>query len=98
MIKTMKYPNPHYRRLKNTHLLEVSCGHCKTPVLIYEKAGKGNLIKMQLPRIKEAEIDLGNHEGHLCCVQCEAELANVGTYRGRKTYWVIRGKINTRKR
>lgn len=39
----MKYKNPYYKRLKNTYLLEVSCGHCKTPMVIYEKAGKGHL-------------------------------------------------------
>ena len=92
----MKYPNPMHRKLKNTHLLEVSCGHCKTPVLIYEKAGKGNLIKLQVVRIKEAEVDLAGHKGHLRCTCCGEELAKEGTYLGRPTYWVIRGKINTR--
>lgn len=92
----MKYKNPYYKRLKNTYLLEVSCGHCKTPMVVYEKAGKGNLIKMQIHRIKEAQVDLESHKGHLCCLNCGEELAKEGTYRNRLTYWVVRGKINTR--
>lgn len=93
----MKYKNPYYKKLKNTFLLEVSCGHCKTPILIYEKTGRGNLIKMQIRRIKEAEVDLDNYKGHLYCINCGEELAKVGTYRDRRAYWSVRGKINTKK-
>lgn len=92
----MKYKNPYYRKVKNAYPLEVSCGHCKTPIVIYAKAGKGNLIKMQLPRIADSEVNLENHAGHLVCFNCGEELARKGTYNGNLTYWVIRGKINTK--
>lgn len=91
------YKNPMYKKKKNTHNLEVSCGHCKTPVVIYEKYGKGNLIKMQLPRIVKCIINLENHKGHLTCPNCKEELARQGTYNGNLTYWAIRGKINTKR-
>lgn len=93
----MQYKNPKYRKVKNAFPLEVSCGNCKTPVAIYAKAGKGNLIKMQLPRIVASEVDLENHQGHLVCSNCKEDLARKGTYNERLTYWVIRGKINTKK-
>lgn len=93
----MKYKNPTYRKGKNVHPLEVSCGHCKTPVVIYEKGGQGNLIKMQFPRIIETEVDLTNLEGHLTCPNCGAELARKGIYNDNLTYWIIRGQVNTKK-
>ncbi len=93
----MRYKNPIYRKRRNTFPLEVSCGNCKTPMVIYEKGGKGGLIKMQVPRIIESEINLEEHEGHLLCTNCKEELAKKGTYNGNVTYWVIRGKVNTKR-
>lgn len=93
----MKYKNPSHKKAKNTFTLEVICGHCKTPILLYEKAGKGNLIKLQEHRIISSVFDLKAHEDHLYCPNCKEQLANKGTYNGRLTYFVIRGKINSRK-
>lgn len=93
----MRYKNSRYRRPKNTFPLEVSCAHCKTPVVIYAKEGKGNLLKLQFSRIIESEMNLEKHAGSLVCFNCEEELAKKGTYKGRIAYWTIRGKINTRR-
>ena len=93
----MRYKNPHYKKNRNTHALEVSCGHCKKPVAVYAKGGKGNLIKMQIPRIIESEIDLENDKGHLLCPNCKRELARKGVYNENITYWIIRGKVNTKR-
>jgi hypothetical protein len=93
----MKYKNRKYRKRKDTYPLEVSCAKCKTPIAIYAKAGKGNLIKMQVPRIIESEADLESQEGSLFCVNCKDELARKGTYEGNAAYWIIRGKVNTRR-
>ena len=93
----MKYKNPKHRKRRNTFALEVSCGNCKTPMVIYEKGGKGNLIKMQLPRIVESEINLENHEGHLLCIKCKEEIAMKGTYDENITYWIVRGKVNSKR-
>lgn len=93
----MRYKNPYYKKNRNTYALEVSCGHCKTPAAIYAKGGKGNLIKMQIPRIIESEIDLENNKGHLLCPNCKIELARKGVYKENTTYWIIRGKVNTRR-
>lgn len=93
----MNYKNPNYKKMRNTFPLEVSCGKCKTPLVIYAKGGKGNLIKLQVPRIIASEINLKEHEGHLLCIYCNEELAAKGTYDGNVTYWIIRGKVNSRR-
>lgn len=93
----VKYPNPYYKKKKNTFILEVSCGFCKYPVALYAKAGKGNLIKMQLPRIVASEVDLEAIGGHFVCPQCYAELAKRGTYRENRAYWILRGRVHTKK-
>lgn len=93
----MKYKNTSHKKAKNTHPLEVSCGVCKTPIAIYEKAGKGNLIKLQAHRIIESQFDLATHKGHLFCVSCGEHLANRGVYRENLTFFVVRGMINIKK-
>ncbi|MGO1469557.1 MAG: hypothetical protein ACTHW2_06020 [Tissierella sp.] len=93
----MLYKNPLYRKKRNTYPLQVSCGHCKTSIAIYAKGGKGNLIKMQLPRIIESQIDLKRNKGHLRCTNCRRELARKGAYNENITYWIIRGKVNTKR-
>ena len=92
----MKYKNPRAKGKKRVRPLEVSCASCKTPVAIYQKAGKGGLIKMQFHRILEAEIDLDQAEGSFDCPNCGNSIARKGDYMGRPAYWIIRGQINTR--
>lgn len=53
----MKYKNPICRKGRKIFTLEVSCGLWKSPLLIYVKIGNGNLIKLQMPRIKESNVD-----------------------------------------
>ncbi|MDO5755342.1 MAG: hypothetical protein Q4P28_03830 [Tissierellia bacterium] len=84
------------KKRKNTHPLLVSCGHCKTPIAIYQKGGKGNLIKMQFPRILESAIDIRRKKGHFQCPNCRETLAKRGDFHGTETYWILRGKVNTK--
>lgn len=77
--------------------MEIVCGHCKTPVLLYEKGGYGNLIKLQKHRIIESEFDLESHKGHLHCLNCKEKLANRGTHNDNLTYFIIRGKVNSKR-
>lgn len=93
----MKYKNLSYKKNKNTFPLEVVCGHCKTPILIYEKGGNGNLIKLQEHKIIESEFNLITHQDHLYCPNCKERLANRGTYNNRLTYFIIRGQVNSKR-
>lgn len=93
----MKYKNSKYKKRRNTFPLEVSCGNCKTPMVIYAKGSKGNLLKLQVPRIIASEVNLEDHDGHLLCSNCQEELAKRGTYDGNVTYWIIRGNVNSKR-
>lgn len=93
----MKYKNPGYRKVRNAFPLEVSCGYCKMPILIYAKEGRGNLLKLQVPRVIASEINLAQHPGHLVCPSCGKVLARRGMYNGDAAYWVIRGKVNSKR-
>lgn len=93
----MKYKNSSHKKSKNTAALEVTCGSCKTPILVYEKGGNGNLIKIQAHRIIESEFDLKNHQGHLTCVKCKETLANRGVYRDKLAFFVVRGMVHSKK-
>lgn len=93
----MRYRNTRIKAQSNTHVLEVVCAHCKTPVLHYQKGGNGGLTKIQLPRVIAAEENVWASAGELTCPHCGAALAKRGTYRGRPTFWVLRGQINTTK-
>lgn len=95
----IRYKNPYYKKPKNTYALEVSCLHCKTPIAIYAKGGKGNLIKMQVPRIVESEMDIKRSAiaGQLVCHNCGEELARQGEYNGNVTFWILRGNIATKR-
>jgi len=52
---------------------------------------------MQSHLIIESLIDMENNQGHLECPNCKMELAKKGTYKERNTYWINRGKINTKR-
>ena len=93
----MKYKNPVFKKTKNGFPLEVVCGHCKTPILVYEKGGNGNLIKLQFYRIIESEFDLREHQGQLECINCGEILANRGDFHGNLTYFLLRGQVNDKK-
>ena len=66
-------------------------------MVIYAKGGKGNLIKLQVPRIIASEVNFEKLEGNLLCSNCNEELARKGIYNGNVTYWIIRGKVNSKR-
>lgn len=92
----MIYKNPRAKGKGRFRPLEVSCAHCKTAVAVYQKGGKGGLVKMQFPRILEAEMELEHPEGSFLCPNCGQELAKLGVYEGNPTYWILRGQVNTK--
>lgn len=83
------------KKKKNTFALEVICSDCKNPILIYQKGGKGNLIKCQFHRIYESERDI-NEPGNLVCPFCKQLLAHRGKFKNNETFWLIRGRTNNK--
>ncbi|HHX59430.1 MAG TPA: hypothetical protein GX707_01635 [Epulopiscium sp.] len=67
----MIYKNANYKRIKNSHILLVSCGLCKTEIVHYQKVGKGNILRMYLGRIIQGSIDFSKN---LICPKCGNEL------------------------
>lgn len=93
----MKYKNPYMRKIKNTHVLEVSCNLCRTPLLTYQKGGRGNLIKIQRDRIIESDFEIDKMGNGLYCINCNEHLGSLRDYRGVPSYFLIRGLVKTKK-
>ena len=64
--------NLNCRKVKGSHLLMISCGYCKYDLAIYQKHGRGNLLRMHLERIVESSFKF---EKILECPHCQAVLA-----------------------
>ncbi|NMA92879.1 MAG: hypothetical protein GX973_07170 [Firmicutes bacterium] len=94
----MIYKNPYCRTVRRSHLIIVSCGHCKTDLALYQKAGRGRLLRMYIDRIVKGAVDLRNKPGILVCPQCHHQLATKVTLRRKRTeaYILIRGVFNAR--
>lgn len=92
----MKYKNPKMRKIKNTRPLLVSCSLCGSELLTYQKGGKGNLIKIQFPRIVESNVILDEEEKGFFCPGCREQLGSLRDYRGNPTYYLIRGLTRTK--
>ena len=67
--------NPHYKKLRGSHILEIRCAFCKSFVANYQKVTKGNLVKMHIDRIIESSIDFSQLHGALFCPACGERIA-----------------------
>ena len=64
----MIYKNPKYKKMKNSRILFILCGHCKSEIVKYQKVGKGNLLKMHIERVISASIDFSKEPKALHCL------------------------------
>ena len=69
------YPNSNCRKVKGSHLLEISCGHCKAFIATYQKVGNSNLVKMYNDRIIDGSIDFSAYHGAIFCPNCQQQIA-----------------------
>ncbi|HHY13884.1 MAG TPA: hypothetical protein GX526_04495 [Thermoanaerobacterales bacterium] len=94
----MNYKNPYCRKIRGSHLLLVSCGYCKNDIALYQKAGRGRLLRMYLRRIVKSSIDLSKKPGALICPSCKKQLATRVTLKRRKkeAYIMKRGVFNSK--
>ncbi|MHA6602999.1 hypothetical protein ACX4ZB_01295 [Aerococcus urinae] len=93
----MTYQNPRPGKIKNAHPLLVSCMHCKHDLCVYWKVGRGNLIKLQIHRIIEAEYDFGRRDKALLCPNCQEQLGSLSEHKGRPCYFLHRGQTQTKR-
>ena len=69
------YKNPNCRRIRGSHILDISCAYCKCFIARYQKVGESNLVKMYNERIIEGTIDFSQYHGALFCPSCGAHIA-----------------------
>jgi len=59
------FQNPNCKKIKGSHILEVSCAYCKCFIAKYQKVGKSNFVKMYNDRIIEGVIDFSLYHGNI---------------------------------
>ena len=69
------YKNPNCKKVRGSHLLEVSCAYCKCLIALYQKVGESNFVKMYNDRIIEGTIDFSQYHGAILCPNCNARIA-----------------------
>jgi hypothetical protein len=94
----LAYENPHYRKVRGFHLILVSCSYCKANFALYQKVGKGVLLRMYVDRIVKSAINLSSKPGALFCPVCKKQLATRVTLKrkNKEAYIMIRGAFNYR--
>ena len=69
------YKNPNCKKIRGSHILEISCAYCKQFIAYYQKVGESNLVKMYNDRIIEGTIDFSLYHGALYCPNCQNKIA-----------------------
>ncbi len=69
-----KFKNPYYKKIRGSVLLELTCAHCKTALLHYQKVVKGNVRLLHLERIVAATFDCFKQAKQLTCPTCGTRL------------------------
>lgn len=107
LLMNMKIKKDKYRQSRGggSQFLEVTCSACSHRVLIYQKDGKGALVRLYLDRIHHPEELVARVSGwqtlrdmsDLMCDLCGAHLARKMVYEreNRLALRIIRGAIMT---
>ena len=74
-VQMKLYKNPNCRKIRGSHILAVSCAHCKIFLAHYQKVGESNLVKMYNDRIIEGAIDFSKYHGAINCPSCNERIA-----------------------
>ena len=69
------HKNPNCKKVRGSHVLEVSCAHCKCFIAKYQKVGESNFVKMYNERIIEGAIDFSLYHGAIFCPNCGERIA-----------------------
>ncbi|MDN6162187.1 MAG: hypothetical protein L0I79_05365 [Atopostipes sp.] len=68
--------NPYQKDIRESFLLDVSCGQCKEEFAVYQKVGRGNVLRMYVPRIIKCAVDLSSLPQKLHCPNCNQHIAD----------------------
>lgn len=70
------FKNPYQKEIRKSFLLKISCGQCKEEFAVYQKVGRGNVLRMYVPRITECAVDLASLPQKLYCPHCKQHIAD----------------------
>ncbi len=69
------YVNQNCKKVRNSHVLEITCAYCKSFIANYKKIGNSNLVKMYEERIIDSIVDLNEYHGAIFCGKCNQKIA-----------------------
>jgi uncharacterized Zn finger protein (UPF0148 family) len=69
------FKNPNCKKVRGSHLLQITCAYCKHFIATYQKVGETNLVKMFNDRIIDGSIDFSVYHGALFCPNCNERIA-----------------------
>jgi uncharacterized Zn finger protein (UPF0148 family) len=69
------FTNLNARKVRGSHVLEISCAHCGCHICRYRKVGESNLVKLYNERIVDGTIAFSQYHGALYCPQCGERIA-----------------------
>jgi hypothetical protein len=69
------YKNPNCKKIRGSHVLEVSCAYCKCLIARYQKVGESNFVKMYNERIIEGTVAFSGYHGAIFCPGCGERIA-----------------------
>ena len=76
MMPSMEiYKNLNCKKIRGSHVLDVSCAHCKYFIASYQKVGESNFVKMYNDRIIDGSIDFSQYHGAIHCPDCGERIA-----------------------
>lgn len=93
----MKYDNPIKTNVRGSYEMIVSCGPCKNDIIIYQKRGVGNLLRIHLKRVIESEMELIDMDS-LICPYCDTKLGDKVVIDDDIAFRVRRGYVHTRRK
>ena len=95
-VPKLPYANPFYKKMRRAYPMLVSCAACKADLIMYQKGGKGGLIKLRLDRLLSAIFPIDGEASAMHCPRCGALFAKRTLYKGHVHYFIMRGMVNTR--
>jgi len=93
------YKNPNCKKVRGSHVLEVSCAYCKCFIANYQKVGESGFVKMYNDRIIDGAIDFSKYHGAIYCPSCNKQIATryITKQDKKEAYRFVPSAFNKRK-
>jgi len=93
------FKNSNCKKVRGSHILDVSCAYCKSFIAKYQKVGESNFVKMYNERIIEGVIDFSQYHGALFCPNCSNRIATryITKIDKKEAYRLVPSAFNKRK-